>query len=261
MNPYGLLHTPLKRARLPISPPRRNVTGYHPGRLVSRTPGTEDRFLKVTIIEMITLYTWAPTAPVTILQPGVSPDIGHSSMWVRNAETGDAGVYMSFWPEKESLIGVITQLWKPRETRNPVSYAQEIDPNSGFMRRPADHTSELEGLDEVRVLHLWERFGESRYDFLKWNCSSVCRLLLLSATPPKLREAMRSAMACSVEEVAQMWETGEREDIAERLRYLSTSAFIDCRPDDLKRAAAAYLGTMTGTTAEAPAAIAGVSAM
>lgn len=197
---------------------------------------------------MIILYTWAPVSPVTLLQPGVSPDIGHSAIEVRggSAASEDSSVYMSFWPELESLIGVVTQLWKPRTVRNPASYAQEIDPDDGYMQRLADNVTELDGLDEEKMRHLWERFGESKYDFLKWNCSSVCRLLLLSATPPHLREAMRAAMACSLEDVAQLWGAGEMADVAERLRYLSTSAFIDCRPDDLKRAAAAYLEAITG---------------
>lgn len=167
------------------------------------------------------------------MHKGIAPDVGHSALEVAGATAEQSG-YVSFWPERDSLVGRITQLWKPRATRHPASYEAETDPEGSFMQRPADYDVELLGLDEAVIVRLWKELAGSQYDFLTWNCSNVCKFLLLSAVPLEKRAALEEAMGVCPEEGSCI--SGESA-MLEKLRFLSTSAFIDCRPEDLKRAA------------------------
>src|SRR5215468_1939041 len=108
------------------------------------------------------------------------PDLGHASLEVVDERTGDA-TYISYWPEIESLIGEVTQVFKHRKHRNPASYAQECDPNDAYLQRPDDAHETLRGLDEARILNDWQSLQDSKYDVLRWNCSSLVKYLLLAA--------------------------------------------------------------------------------
>jgi hypothetical protein len=77
------------------------------------------------------------------------------------------------------------------------------------------------------------------YDVRTWNCSNVCKLLILSGMDPRHHEDMEQAMVCSP---ADLLSIAGPDDLFSKLRYLSTSPFIDCRPDDVRRAAQAYNG-------------------
>lgn len=182
---------------------------------------------------MVKLYIWQPSTTELVMHKGLAPDVGHSALEVVNAN-GAVTCYASFWPERDSLIGRITQFWKPRETRNPLSYEDESDPDGGFMQRPAEYIGELIGLDEPKIARLWNELAGSDYDFLSWNCSNVCKFLLLSAVPPEKRAALEDAMGVCPDETNCIC---DESPTLEKLRFLATSPFIDCRPEDLKRAA------------------------
>lgn len=186
---------------------------------------------------MVTLYIWKPTTVETVVEQGIVPDVGHAAMGVW-ADNGEARAYVSFWPETESVIGVVSQLWKPRTTRHPLSYAQESATDEAFMQRPADYEVSLEGLNEEVIVRLWQELAESKYDFLQWNCSNVCKFLLVCGVPLPYRTQMQEAMALCPDDFTCI---DSEDSTLEKLRFLSTSPFIDCRPEDLKRAADVYL--------------------
>ena len=183
---------------------------------------------------MIKLYTWGPTTPETVMNQTVAPDIGHSALEVTD-ENGRLKAYASFWPERDSLIGRITQLWKHRQERNPASYAQETNPQQGYMQRPADHADEIFGPDEVTVVRLWESLRHSEYDFLKWNCASVCKLLILASAPA--RDEASKEFALSVSELGRL---NDPDELLAALRALATSPFIVSHPEELRQLAEAY---------------------
>jgi hypothetical protein len=185
---------------------------------------------------MTRLYIWKPNTLPEMLTNGIMPDVGHAAMEVV-APNGDAG-YISYWPETESLLGRAIAPFKPRETRHPSSYAQECDPEQGYMQRPADYEEDLtEGLDEERILRLWPQLRDSEYDLRSWNCSNVIKYLLIGAVPREDREAIAEACACSAEDLRHVTDV---DDFKVVLTYLSTSRFIDCRPDDVRRLAHTY---------------------
>ena len=126
---------------------------------------------------MVILYTWLPD-PAAPLK-GHAPDLGHSSL-----EIGD--LYISFWPQKNSLTGIFTTLIKGRSTRQPQSYEEEIKPENGFMQRPADFTDGLPGVDEAAIIAGWQELQDADFDATSYNCSHVNRDLLASALPPAL---------------------------------------------------------------------------
>ena len=190
---------------------------------------------------MVTLYIWKPTTAETVLEREIVPDVGHAAMEV-TAENGATQAYISFWPELESAVGVISQLWKPRTVRHPISYDIETDHEAGYMQRPTDYAVYLVGMRDDVIVRLWQELSESTYDFLTWNCSNVCKFLLLSAVPPECRVAMQEAMALCPDDINCI---DSADSTLEKLRFLSTSTFIDCRPEDLKRAADAYIAATT----------------
>jgi len=185
---------------------------------------------------MVTLYTWLPPSAETIFEQALQPDVGHSALEVKGPD-GNTRVYASFWPECDSLIGKIRELWKERPCRHPSSYEQDSDPDGAYMQRQADHADTIEGLSEDVIVDLWQLLQDSDYDFLRWNCSNVGKLLLLSAVEPKYLPDMEKAMCCTPDELLSI---SGADELLEKLRYLSTSAFLDCRPDDLRRAVQAY---------------------
>jgi hypothetical protein len=191
---------------------------------------------------MVKLYTWVPMTPDKVLGQTLAPDVGHSALEVLGDGHG-SGVYASFWPERDSLIGRITQIWKDRPARSPFSYAQETDPEGGYMQRPADHVDEIAGLDETLIVRLWQQLKDSEYDFLRWNCASVCKLLLLSAIPAPLRSRLEVLQNFDAERVARASTVTELQAV---MQDLSASPLIDSHPADLRRLAEAYLEAANG---------------
>ncbi|BDI29575.1 hypothetical protein CCAX7_16260 [Capsulimonas corticalis] len=185
---------------------------------------------------MVKLYTWSPTTPATVLEHTVAPDVGHSALEVIGAD-GATRAYASFWPERDSLIGRITGIWKHRPTRYPDSYATEIDPAGAYMQREAEYVDVFEGLEEDTIVHLWAKLKKTEYDFLKWNCSNVCKLLLLSSVHPGVRPTLEQALQTSPEDLKHAAGAG---DLLATLAHLSASSFIECSPVDLRRLSEAY---------------------
>jgi hypothetical protein len=186
---------------------------------------------------MVKLYTWGPTTPDKVLEQTIAPDVGHSALEVVGAD-GSSRLYASFWPERDSLIGRVMQFWKDRPTRNPASYAQESASDGGYMQRPADETDEITGLDEDIIVRLWQQLKGSEYDFFRWNCASVCKLLLLSAIPAPLRSRLEEAQNFDADRIAR---ASSAEELKALMQDLSTSPIIDSHPADLRRLAEAYL--------------------
>ncbi len=191
---------------------------------------------------MVKLYTWLPLLPHAIFE-GLRPDAGHSSVEVLT-DDGTEIAYASYWPEPGSLLGEVTQLMKPRPQRHPATYAQECDPNIGFMQRPADFTDTVEGLVEDTIVELWTVIEDTKYDLLHWNCSNISKLLILSSFDPVQREKLSAIAGCTPEDLTSI---DKIQDPLERLRYLATSQFIDCRPEDVRRMIEAY-GDLKETT-------------
>jgi hypothetical protein len=185
---------------------------------------------------MIHLYIWKPTKVSEVIEQGMMPDLGHASLEVIEEASGKT-TYMSFWPELESFVGAAIRHWKHRETRHPSSYAEECDPAGGYMQRTADVVETLHGLNEARILREWPQVRELEYHLRSWNCSNVCKYLLISAMTPEDYARIESCAACSVDDLKQI---REGQNVSEILRYLTTSPFIDCRPEDVLRMAVAY---------------------
>lgn len=126
---------------------------------------------------MVILHTWGPdpTAPLK----GHSPDLGHSALQI--GET-----YASFWPQNDSLVGTLVSLIKRRTARQPVTYAEEIEPEKGFMQRPSDFRDRLMELNEAAMLARWKELERSEWDANSYNCSHVARDLLAVGLSPAL---------------------------------------------------------------------------
>ena len=146
--------------------------------------------------------------------------------------------YVSFWPEPESLIGQVTQILKARPQRRPATYEQEIDTEVGYMQRPSDFTDEVDGLDEETIVELWNTVQDTSYDLRHWNCSNICKLLIISSLDITEAEDLKLVTGCTPDDLDALHGTV---DSLERLRYLATSQFIDCRPEDVRRTVEAYL--------------------
>jgi hypothetical protein len=184
---------------------------------------------------MVTLYTWIPLPPHEAVPRSVLADFGHSVMEVM--QDGETRAYVSFWPEKESLVGELTHRWKPRATRHPTSYTQESDPNGAFMQRPAEIRDEIDGLNEATIIEGWQTLQESPYDFLRWNCSNMTRFLLVRAIAPDVFAAIRDAAKLSPKDMEHIQGIG---DLREKIRYFATAPLLTCRPDDVHRLVQAY---------------------
>ena len=178
---------------------------------------------------MVNLYVWDPPALSEVLDRRILPDFGHAAIEVVNDE-GQPLIYASFWPEIESLVGQALQPFKPREVRNPISYEAESDPDGGYMQRHADYLEPLEGLEESRILRDWAELQDARYDLTSWNCSNVCKLLILRAMSPDRAGVLGEKLAVVVEDLQQLQTQME---MFHAMRHLATSSFIDCRPEDV----------------------------
>ncbi|MDX1932615.1 MAG: hypothetical protein SFU56_08425 [Capsulimonadales bacterium] len=188
---------------------------------------------------VVTLNVWKPTSVLTIVEQGIMPDLGHASLEV--VRDDEPIGYVSFWPEMDSAVGQVTNLFKHRLERHPVSLAQESDPTDGYMQRPPDRTEEMFGLDEERILRGWHRLKNIKYDFFHWNCSNVAKFLIVRAMTPPDQARLRAFLGCSdadLEEVnaeARHITGGPEDDeiLTDRLRRLALTDFIRCIPDDL----------------------------
>lgn len=186
---------------------------------------------------MTTLYTWVPTPPPVLIADRIVPDVGHSALEITDGG-GRQVAYVSFWPERESLIGELTRRVKPRKTRHPSCYAEESDPAAGFMQRPAEFMDRIApGLDEERMAAAWQAIVESQYDFLHWNCSNVTRFLITRAMAPADYDAIQEAATLTGDDLRHI---SGPDGLREIFRYLATSRFIDCRPDDVRRLVHAF---------------------
>jgi hypothetical protein len=187
---------------------------------------------------VVHIYLWKPTSLTDVVGAGIMPDLGHASLEVVDEATGVA-TYISYWPEIDSLLGEVTQAFKHRKKRNPSSYAQDSDPDDGYLQRPADAHGTLRGLDERRILSDWRSLQDSKYDTLKWNCSSLCKYLLLAAMPREDYARVAPLANCSDEDAEDVGGGGA---ILERIGRLSLSTFVDCTPEDVFHIALAYNG-------------------
>jgi hypothetical protein len=185
---------------------------------------------------MVTLYTWLPPSPEQLLRRHLLPDLGHSALSVQSEGSGST-CYVSFWPERESLVGEATRPWKPRGTRHPVSYAQESSREGGFMQRPADFADPLHGLDEERILEGWEELGDKHYVLETFNCSNVTHALLAAAMPPRLYALLREAGDALPEELGVLEHVTA---VRFRLRRLLLHKFTSEQPLEVRRIALAY---------------------
>ena len=147
---------------------------------------------------MITVYTWLPAAPITILAEGIMPDLGHSSLLVHDDSGVLPDVYVSFWPEMESVLRRVINLWKNRTRRYPASYAEESNSEAGFMQRPADFIVPLDGLREDRIRRGWELLKDSDFDAASWNCANVSQCLLIAAMERERYEGIQDAVECTL---------------------------------------------------------------
>ncbi|HEY3330423.1 MAG TPA: hypothetical protein VGK19_10410 [Capsulimonadaceae bacterium] len=179
---------------------------------------------------MITLYTWLPTAPSAVIEHGIPPDIGHSSLFVEHDD--GAETYISFWPEMEGLVGRLTYSFKPRTIRNAVSLEQESDPNGPYMQRPPDFSDSADGLDEDRMVAAWQSMLDLPYDLKRWNCSNVTRLLLLIAIDPRQLGPVLKASEFNIESLQA--ENPEGFFPAVMLEFAAMALF-DCNPSDVRR--------------------------
>jgi hypothetical protein len=187
---------------------------------------------------VVHVYLWKPTSLAEVVGARILPDLGHASLEVVDEATGDA-TYVSYWPEIESLIGEVTQVFKHRKRRHPASYAQESDPDDGYMQRPAEAHETLRGLDEGRILNDWVSLQDSKFDALTWNCSSLCKYLLLAAMSKEDYARVAPLADCSDEDTEDV--TGGAA-LLDRVGRLSLSNFAECTPEDVFRMALAYNG-------------------
>jgi len=196
---------------------------------------------------LIRVYIWDPAGLVTALEVGIAPDFGHAAMEV--ISEGDKTTYVSYWPEMDTPVGQVMQLIKTRSKRHPDSFSEEIDTAAGFMEREPSFIGELQGIYEDKIRILWEDIKVSEYDFFTWNCSNVCKFLILSAMDENYHDEMLGAAVCTPEDLLTV---ASADDLVVRLRILATSSFIDCRPDDLHRMVEAYKAAFADSPNEKP---------
>lgn len=166
------------------------------------------------------------------------PDWGHVALEVIDTKTGEPTTYLSFWPEQDSLMGRAIEPFKARATRHPASYKHESEPEYGFMQRPADHTEVITGsLDEALLQKMRPLLSDMTYDLRSWNCSSVCEYALIAAMRPEEYNAIKEEVEAGREALPSI---SAIDDWEGALRYISTSGFVNCRPEDVRRLAMAY---------------------
>jgi hypothetical protein len=166
------------------------------------------------------------------------PDLGHSSLLVQDDSGAQEDVYCSFWPEMDSMVRRVISLWKNRQVRLPASYAEESDPEAGFMQRPADHIVHLNGLREDRIRRGWNQLKDSEFDVISWNCSNVSECLLIAAMDRERYLSVQDAVECRLDELDK--DRMDSDEMGGVLKYLAESKLIGCHPEDVHRLAAAY---------------------
>lgn len=187
-------------------------------------------------LRMVKLYTWMPAPPDLVLEREVGPDLGHCAIEIVD-HAGRAVLYASFWPERDSLPGRLTDILKHRVSRQPASYRQEASPDEHFMQRPADFVDIVAGLNEARMIALWPRVRNSRYNFRDWNCSSVAKHLLLSGMGKRARRIAENASGCGISDPRR---PRRPVGLLNRLRSIATSQVVACAPEDVRRMVEAY---------------------
>lgn len=185
---------------------------------------------------MVKLYTWLPVQPDTLVERQIAPDLGHCSLAVLD-EKGNTELYASYWPEIDGIAGKMTDFLKHRHTRQPKSYAEEIDPTARFMERPADFIDDIDGLDERLVVKAWARLRHRRYDLRRWNCSNVAKQMLLAGMTKRDRRFASAASRCGEDCVVK---PSRFNDAMEWLRAVLCFHVITCAPEDVRRMVAAY---------------------
>ena len=166
------------------------------------------------------------------------PDLGHSSLLVHDDSGALEDVYVSFWPEMESLLRRVINLWKNRKTRFPASYAEEIDEKAGFMQRPADFVVPLEGLREDRIRHGWSQLKDSDFEVASWNCANVSECLLIASMERERYKGIQDAVECTLADLDKS--EMDSNEMGGVLRYLATSELSACLPEEVHRLAVAY---------------------
>lgn len=166
------------------------------------------------------------------------PDLGHSSLLVQDDNRVLEDVYCSFWPELDSTLRRVIGLWKNRTVRFPASYAEECDPEAGFMQRPADFIVPLDGLREDRIRRGWAQLKNSDFHVISWNCANVAECLLIAAMERERYNRIQDAVECKLDDLdkARM----DADEMGSVLEYLAESKLIGCHPEDVHRLAVAY---------------------
>ena len=187
---------------------------------------------------MVHVHIWKPTTVALIAELGIMPDLGHASL-----EIPANGVYASYWPELNSLLGAATYPFKSRTERNPPAFSVETDRADHYMQRPPSMTLTLDGLDVARIARDWPRLSETKYDPSHWNCAGVCKYLLLAAMPSDIRPRVEAALSDS--DCSSLNDQG---DLLERIASLISSKFASCAPEDVFQLAKTYSELSDGKT-------------
>ncbi len=165
----------------------------------------------------VELYTWIPDPAFGGESGGPPADLGHSAMQA-------GALYVSFWPELDSLVGRLIHAQHPREKRCPESHAEECDPEGPYMRRPPEFVDRLEGLSLPPMRVRWEGLRESDYDVRTANCSHVALEVLRAGVPPEIAPILDPREA----------PTPEDDGIWSKIRALLSAPFTDCIPEKLR---------------------------
>ncbi len=187
---------------------------------------------------MVTVYTWLPNSPTVILTEGLMPDLGHSSLLVHDDNGEQEDLYCSFWPEMDSVLRRVINLWKNRVVRFPASYAEDCDEETGFMQRPADFIDHLTGLREDRIRHGWERLKHGDFSVVSWNCANVSECLLIASIERDFYESIQEAVECRLDDLDK--DKIDSDEMDGVLDYLAESDLIGCHPEEVHRLAVAY---------------------
>jgi hypothetical protein len=192
---------------------------------------------------MVKLYTWLPGTPNGIFDHEVLPDLGHCSLEVIEP-AGQPLIYASFWPNRDCLAGKLTDLLKHRQARQPRSYMQEIAPDEHFMQRPPDFVDTIAGLDEGRIVAAWLRVRNTKYHFRSWNCSSVCKYLLLNGMSNRDRRIIENTSPCTV---GPPMLAHRCSGLLTRLRTMARVQVVACVPEDVRLIVEEYNSLLTRT--------------
>jgi len=176
-------------------------------------------------------HIWEPTSVSVVANLGIMPDFGHVALEIPTA----MGVYVSYWPELDSLLGLATHPFKPRTLRNPASHQIEVDYDGFYMQREPTVTIPLYGLNVERISRDWQRLSDTPYDPIRWNCAGVSKYLLLAAMRPAAREEVEQSLTNSDRDVLK-----DEGYILARVGVLISSRFVECAPDDIRCLAETY---------------------